>query len=104
MSTTDEPTDRCGECGHSRSCHPGEGSCLNRDGCRCLGYREHTPADFPEDPRLKIAALLGVLDFQLDSVRYELNHSDKIWGDALHYVDAAEETLTELRRIALARE
>jgi len=99
------PSDRCGECGHTRGGHPGGGSCLHREGgcsdCRCLGYREHTSEDFPSDNLLKIAALCGVLDFQLDSVRFELGRGKGSLADT--YLDDAEQTLSELRKLALAR-
>ena len=138
MTTTLELTDRCGECGHPRSTHPGHARCLRDCGCfafsepkscgecghlktsheaaafrcdmcACKAFREHTPADFPEDNRMKIAALCGVLEFQLESIRFELNRdfrraSAQQTSDVQHYVDNAEKTFAELRRLALSRD
>jgi hypothetical protein len=73
-------------------------------GCNCPRYRDHAPEDFPSDNRLKIAALCGVLDFQLDSVEFELNRVPRTDSTAVkHYLNSIKTTLEELRRIALAR-
>ena len=73
------------------------------EGDRCGGYAN---GDEVTDNRMKIAALCGVLEFQLDSVRYELGHNGvlpSVEAQVIHYVNAAEETLAELRTLALAR-
>jgi predicted nucleic acid-binding Zn-ribbon protein len=99
--------DPCGECGCARDNHLERAGCVN---CSCKKFREHTPEDFPSDNRLKIAALCGVLDFQLDSVRFEISRSAALpCGDTdelagiRYYLDSAATTLEELRTIALAR-